>query len=292
MTGTAVAVVSALIPAREAARVAPAEAMRRDSREHETRLHVRRDLIWAGVAAVAALGLSQFEPLDGRPVLGYAAAMCAVAAAAMISPAFVSWVIHLLRGVLRRIPGAAGLIAGRSLTASLARTSIVVTALATAISMTISVGIMVASFRETAGVLTASFAPTFICGQRGLGGAGIFPAVAREVPGIIAETPGVSDVDAFHAFTFQYEGGQATFGAGVSDIVRRKNTLRFLSGDADEILRSLPGRDRVIISEPFANKHNVHRGDVVRIALGIHGRIHGGGNLLRLFERPWLRDCG
>ncbi len=35
-TGTTVAFVSALFPALEAARVAPAEAMRRDAREHET----------------------------------------------------------------------------------------------------------------------------------------------------------------------------------------------------------------------------------------------------------------
>ncbi len=53
-TGTAVAFVSALIPAREAARVAPAEAMRRSVVEHETRLHVRRDLVIAAIAAVVA----------------------------------------------------------------------------------------------------------------------------------------------------------------------------------------------------------------------------------------------
>jgi putative ABC transport system permease protein len=40
-TGTAVAIFSALIPAREAARVAPAEAMRRSVVEHATRLPVR-----------------------------------------------------------------------------------------------------------------------------------------------------------------------------------------------------------------------------------------------------------
>jgi putative ABC transport system permease protein len=268
-TGTGVAVVSALIPAREAARVAPAEAMRLEAREHEARLHVKRDLIVAGVAAVAAATLSQFGPIDGRPVLGYAATLCAVTAAAMISPAFVGAVIHLLRGVLRRIPGAAGLIAGRSLAASLARTSIVVTALATAISMMISVGIMVASFRETVQVwLEDQLRADIYLRAEGQPTAGIFPALAPDVPAIIAQTPGVEDVDAFHAFTFEYQGEKATFGAGVSDIVRRHNTLRFLDGDAGAILRSLPGQDRVVVSEPFANKHHVRKGDVLKIALG------------------------
>jgi putative ABC transport system permease protein len=269
LTGTSVAVFSALIPAREAARVAPAEAMRREAREHAASLHVRRDLMAALAAAAAAIVLSQFGPLGGRPVLGYAATLCAVVAAAMISPAFVGGMIRLLRRPLGRIPGAAGLIAGRSLAASLARTSIVVTALATAISMTISVGIMVASFRETLQVwLTSQLRADIYLRAQGQATAGIYPSMAPEVPAIIAHTPGVEDVDTFHAFTFRYEGEQATFGAGVSDIVRRRNTLRFLDGDGDAILRSLPGKDRAIVSEPFANKHHVRVGDILRIALG------------------------
>ena len=89
-TGTAVAFFSALIPAREAARVAPAEAMRRSVVEHETRLHIRRDLVIAAIAAIVAAILCQFGPIDGRPVLGYAATLFAVAATAMVAPAFVN----------------------------------------------------------------------------------------------------------------------------------------------------------------------------------------------------------
>src|SRR5579863_7343262 len=149
ITGTAVAFFSALIPAREAARVAPAEAMRRSIVEHKTRLHVRRDLVVAAITAIVAVILCQFGPIDGRPVLGYIATLFAVAATAMVAPAFVTGVVFVLRSMLKRIGGAEGLIAGRSLVASLSRTSIIVTALATAISMMISVGVMVGSFRET-----------------------------------------------------------------------------------------------------------------------------------------------
>jgi putative ABC transport system permease protein len=75
-------------------------------------------------------------------------------------------------------------------------------------------------------------------------------------------------VDVFHAFQFHYEGTQATFGAGIMDIVRRRRSMRFLSGDSNEILASLPGQDRAIVSEPFANKHHVRAGQILRIPLG------------------------
>jgi putative ABC transport system permease protein len=267
--GTAVAVVSALIPAREAAQIAPAEAMRREARQRETRLNARRDLVSSAILAVVAWALCQAPPLYGRPVFGYISALIAVASVAMLSPAFVCGMIHMLRGTLKRISGAAGLIAGRSLTAALARTSIVVTALATAIGMMVSVGIMVGSFRETVQVwLDSQLRADIYMRAAGRGTAGIYPGMDARVADIVRATPGAGDVDIFHALAFRFEGVQATFGGGITDIVRRRRSLRFLNGDADAILRSLPGNDRAIVSEPFANKHHVKAGDVLSVPLG------------------------
>ncbi len=98
--------------------------------------------------------------------------------------------------------------------------------------------------------------------------AGIYPAIAGDVPAIIRQTPGVAEVDVFHAFDFRYQEQRATFGGGIMDIVRRRRALRFLSGSADEILKSLAGHDRAIVSEPFSVKHRVRVGDVLRIPLG------------------------
>jgi len=269
LAGAGIAVVSALIPALEAARVAPAEAMRKDAQEHETRVHTGRDLAIAVACALAAAGLCQFGPIDGRPMLGYLATLVAVAAAAMVSPAFVSATISALRGVLKRIPGAAGLIAGRSLVAALRRTSVVVTALSTAIAMMVSVGIMVGSFRETVEVwLDSQLRADIYMRAAGPATAGIYPPIDARVVEIIRGARGIDDIDLFHAFEFHYEGTRATFGAGVIDIVRRRRTLPFLSGDSDAILASLPGRNRVVVSEPFANKHHVRAGDTIRIPLG------------------------
>ena len=269
ITGTGVAVVSALIPAREAARVAPAEAMRRSAVEHETRLHVQRDLWLAGVFATVAAVLCQFGPIGGRPVLGYAATLFAVAAMAMVSPAFVTAIVNLFRGLLKRAAGAEGLIAGRSLVASLARTSVIVTALATAIGMMVSVGVMVGSFRETVQVwLDDQLRADIYMRAQGQATAGIYPPIAAAVPAIVRGTSGVAEADTFHAFEIEYQGTRTTFGAGNMDLVRRRRTLRFLSGKADEILGSLPNRNRVIVTEPFADKHHARVGDVLQAPLG------------------------
>ena len=249
-TGTAVAFFSALIPAREAAGVPPAEAMRRAIVEHETRLHVRRDLCFAAVAAAIGWALCQFGPIDGRPVLGYAATLFAVAATALVAPAFITGLIRILRGTLKQFGGPAGLIAGRSLVASLSRTSIVVTALATAISMMVAVGIMVGSFRETVQVwLESQLRADIYMRAEGPATAGIYPPIATPVEEIVRKTPGVGEADVLRAFEFRYEGTRATFGAGIMDIVRRRRSLRFLSGDANDILASLPGSDRAIVTD-------------------------------------------
>ncbi len=240
---------SALIPALEASRVAPAEAMRREARQHETLLHVRRYLAFAAL-------LSQSAGLLCIPGFGYAATLFAIAATAMLSPAFVTGMIRICQRPLRRIAGAAGLIAGRSLVASLARTSIVVTALATAISMMVSVGIMVGSFRETVEVwLESSLQADIYLRAAGPATAGIYPPLDPAVAETVRATPGVGDLDVFHAFTFSYEGVRATFGAGI------RRSLRFVAG-------AFPKAGQAVVSEPFATKHHVHVGDVLHIPLG------------------------
>ncbi len=76
-------------------------------------------------------------------------------------------------------------------------------------------------------------------------------------------------MDVFHGLEIRYHGERATLGAGNLDIVRRFGRLRFPAGqDRDAILRSLPGRDRAIVSEPFANRHHVRPGDRIELNLG------------------------
>lgn len=270
LTGTVVALLSALAPAREAMAVAPTEAMSRGAHEHHAQLHWRRGLGWSALLAVVALAASQLEPWSGYPLGGYAAAVLAIAAAAMAAPAVVIAANRLTRSITgRRVEL---LLAARSLAASLPRTAVVVTALATAIAMMASVGIMVGSFRETVVAwLDMQLRADLYVRPSGPAAADAHPALPPAVPTILAATPGVAAVDVFHALEFRYHGERATLGAGDMEVVRRYGRLRFLRGqERDTILRSLAGRDRAVVSEPFANKHRLRAGENITVAMGEH----------------------
>ena len=270
LSGVSVAFFAALAPALEAMRVAPTEAMGRGAYEHQARLHWRRDLVWAALIALVAIAVSRIQPIDGKPMAGYLATLLAIAAAALAAPAVVMGVSSALRPASRALAGAEGLLAGRGLSASLGRTAVMVGALATAIAMMASVGIMVGSFRETVVVwLDTQLRADLYVRPATRGGAGQFPALSLEIPPLIAATPGVEAVDIFHGLEVRYGGLRTTLGAGDADIVRRYGRLRFLPGeDRDPALRSLIGRDRVIVSEPFAYKHNIRTGDTLTLPLG------------------------
>lgn len=270
LAGLGVALLSAFAPAREAMQVAPTEAMGRGAYEHHARLHWMRDLAAAAAIGMLAFLASLAKPVDGSPVGGYVAALLAIVAAAMATPAVVLAVNRLTRALSRRLFGPEGLLAARSLTAALARSSVVVAALATAIAMMASVGIMVGSFRETVLVwLDTQLRADLYLRPAARAGAGLYPALSPEVPKIVAAAAGIEAMDVFRAMEFRYRGERATLGAGEIEIVRRYGRLRFLPGEnRDAILRSLPGQDRCIVSEPFANKHGVRAGDRLDLPLG------------------------
>jgi putative ABC transport system permease protein len=268
LTGTLVALASAFAPAREAMQVAPTEAMSRGAHEHHAVLRWKHGLVFAVLLAVLSAVASQLDAIDGYPIGGYVSALLAIGAAALAAPALVLAVNRATRSLTRR--RAESLLAGRSLTASLSRTSVVVAALATAIAMMASVGIMVGSFRETVALwLNTQLRADLYVRPAVTPAAGENPPLPREVPPILSRAAGVEAVDLFHAVPFHFRGERATLGGGNLEIVRRYGRLRFLSGeDRDAILRSLPNADRTIASEPFANKHHLRAGDRITIPLG------------------------
>jgi putative ABC transport system permease protein len=243
--------------------------MARGEREYHARVRRGRDAAISAVLAAAALGASQLPAFGGKPVFGYVAALLMLAAAALAMPALVAGVMKISSAALRRLFGVEALLASRSLTGSLRRSSVLTAALSTAVAMMVSVGIMVGSFRRTVEVWMFDQLPADLyLGPAVPPGGDRHPTLAPDVAEAVAKVPGVAAVDRFRAYAASYQGLPFTLGAGESRIFARTARLHFLSGERTQVLARLPQGDYVVASEPFANKHHVRVGDSLLLPLG------------------------
>jgi ABC-type antimicrobial peptide transport system permease subunit len=210
------------------------------------------------------------QTINGRPLFGYAATLLSIVAAALLAPLLVVHVTHWLRPAAHRWFGVGAFLGARGLTASLGRTSVVVAALATSIAMMASMGVLVGSFRETVLVWLGQQlrADLYLRGS-GPTAVGAFPPLPANVEPTLRKLPQIEAIDVFAGFDFRYGEDRATLGATDTEVARRFGRTRLLPGENyDRVMRSLPNQNNVVISEPFANKHNLRAGDPIQLNIG------------------------
>ncbi len=268
--GIGVSVVSALSPAREAARVPPVEAMARGRREYEARVKKKRDLLIAVVLGVGAWAASRMPAVSGRPVFGYISALLLVGACALAIPAMTAAIVSVSSRWLLRSLGPESFLASRSLAASLRRTSVLVAALATAIGMLVSVGVMVGSFRKTVLIwMGQELRADFYIQAAGTSSPDQFGTLSPGLSQKIAAIPGVAAVGIFRGYPISYQGLPALLASVNVGVSARYSHMPFLAGGrSSTVFSKLRGKDRVIVSEPFANKHHVKVGDTITLPIG------------------------
>jgi putative ABC transport system permease protein len=267
----AMAILSALAPALEAAQVTPVQSMSRGSREHTVKLHAPRNLAIAAALAIVAWVTSIQPPVGGKPLFGYAAAVTMIGAAAFAIPSLVSTFSNVAARSLGKWFGIEALLATRSLAGSLRRTSVLVGALATAIAMTAAVGIMVGSFRETVLLwMEDRLQADLYLRPAGPAAPDRHPTLAPDTAEKLRALPEVQMVDQFRAYEISYNGRPATLGGGDARIAGSRGRRAFLSGAQPKTvftqLANEPGT--AIVSEPFSNKHRVRAGDTLNLQLG------------------------
>jgi putative ABC transport system permease protein len=268
-SGVGVALISALAPAREASQVPPTEAMAPGRREYMVNVNRTRDAWIALVLAIFAIFVAFAPPIIGKPIMGYLSALLFVASAALLAPLLVHFATSVASILLRRVLGVEALLASRSLAGSLRRTSVLVGALATAIAMMTSVGIMVGSFRQTVVTWMNNELPADLyLRPAGFGGSDQHPTIAPEVVDRIASVTGVAGVSRFRGYEIEYQGLPATLAGASYDFNHGQHNLTFLSDRPGvEVLRELSRGNNAIVSEPFANKHHIKPGDTVILPL-------------------------
>jgi putative ABC transport system permease protein len=258
--GIGVAVASAYSPAREASFVSPVEAMAHGRREYITLIQKKRDFWIALLLGLAAAVASRAPAIAGKPLLGYLASLLLIVASAFAMPGVVAAITSVSSRALGKILGVEALLASRSLSSSLRRTSVLVGALSTAIAMMTAVGIMVGSFRETVLLWMGDQLPADLyLRPAGNPAADRHPTISLEVTEKIARLPGVAAIDRLREYEISYEGMPAGLGSVELNILRSYHNADFLSGRrTNQVLAEL--RD--------SNKHHLRAGDLITLSLG------------------------
>jgi putative ABC transport system permease protein len=206
----------------------------------------------------------------GKPLFGYFATILLIAASAFAIPSLVFFISSITGKLLDKLIGVEGLLASRSLAASLRRTSVLVASLSTAISMMVSVGIMVGSFRQTVMTWMNDQLPADLyLRPAGAPAADRHPTISLELTEKIAKIPGVSTVDRLRAYEISYDGMPVTLASVDLLALHTDRKSDFFSGrPAEQVLNELRNKNAVIVSEPFTYKHHVEAGDELTLSLG------------------------
>lgn len=252
--GIGATLITAAIPAWEATSTPPRTVLRRSSIEERIRQAVPV-ATGVGVGMLAtALGLLLLPTRS--LVVSFAALFGLVVGGALLTPILTVSLMNLLRPLSGRLFGLLGRMAARDVVAALSRTSVAIAALMVAVSVTVGVGIMVGSFRQTViGWLETSLQADIYISPPGLAANRVDATLKPEAVEAIRSTPGVDAVSSYRAITSPSPYGAVQV-LGLDLDPRGLRAYRFVAGDPIRIFEAWQN-GAALVSEPFAYRHRI-----------------------------------
>jgi putative ABC transport system permease protein len=262
------ALAAAAVPALEAARVRPIEAMRGAERLNRAFKPSGRHLAISSTLFAVGYGFSWLDPVKGLPLFGYATAVALMFGGAFLVPNLLWLACGASSKWFPRLLSAAGVeakLASANLRAAIPRVSISVAALAVALAMMVAVSIMIGSFRETVSYWVGETMVADIYARPLTRSAATDEGEISEQA--IATAKADPQVAAVYPFTTQqvtYQNEQIVVGAGDFAIFLKHGRLLFKApSDAREQIRDAIGRDLVTVNESFSLRFKKNVGDFV-----------------------------
>lgn len=257
--GLAAALAAAWMPASRAASYDPARVLHPGSAmEHFSPLRLQWAL-WAFLFLADAAGMSLYVWHGGSKVLGFVAAGAVLAGFSFLVP----WVAFGTAQAARPF-GLLARLGANHLVRSLHRNATTIAALAAAVAMTISVTVMIHSFRASVHrwVERTLVADLYLA-----------PA-ANEITGLhtflptsalawAAAQPQIVETATFREVPIRFRDQPATLSVIQGGA---RGELEYLEGSAAENTDAFLNSESVAISESFANKFRLVRGDTVNLA--------------------------
>jgi putative ABC transport system permease protein len=274
--GVGIALVAALYPAWQAARVTPLESS--------------RQAVWrpraAGVsrATLAGILLLVIAPLVavtspagptgvGKFTLGVIAMMLFLLGLSFLAPLFVSVWAGFFWRVTARLPAGAGFLRNEarlacdSLRRAPGRSGMTIATLMISLAAIFTVAAFVASVRESLLNWVDRMVTADLVVHAGARTAGPLNVPLREDFGAKLDAiPGVAVVDYYRLIRSNYEGRPIMIESFSAQRSARVRTLPMLSGDGRSALENLAAEKGVLVSESFERKFGKKTGDAIRLA--------------------------
>ena len=263
--GLLMSILSSIGPAKEASRIAPREALSLGTLETKVKFRLKY-FNWVGLGLLILSFLFALQkPIYQRPLFGFLAALLILIGVSFMIPTIVFFLNRLLSPLLHFLFGIEGKLAGRYLHDSMVRTVITIAALMTALSMLISISIMILSFRKTVDLWVEQSinGDVFIFpGSYSITGySALLPLeVSRDLPSL----PGVKAVDSFKVLEVEYQGQPALIASVDGQVFLNMKIIRFTRGNPQTILQQFAAGQGVLITESFSLRHQAKAGDRVK----------------------------
>jgi putative ABC transport system permease protein len=253
--GLGAGLLAAAAPALEAASVEPITILRRSSLEDR----VRRWLPWLGAAGLVlgAAGMLLLLATSRSLTASFGGFFAIIIGLALVVPIATILFMRLAGPALFGLAGILGRMAARTVTNSVSRTSVAITALMVAVSVTIGVSVMIASFRGTVqNWLNLTLVADVYITAPSLKGTRASATIQPDLPQRVAAVPGVAEVETIRGVVVDSEFGPVQLSAADTQRRRSADLYRFATGSPDQIWQQMTD-GAVIVSEPFAYRHNL-----------------------------------
>ncbi len=261
--GIGASLLAALRPAWEATATPPRVTLQRSSLETRARQTAPRTML-LGLPALAA-GLGGLWLSGTNLLLSFGSLFGVLLGCVLMTPLTTVGCIRLLQPLLNAWGGTLGRLCGRSVVATLSRTAVAIAALMVAVSVTVGVGIMVQSFRQTVVRWLESslhadvyIAPPSLIARRS--DSTLDPALVQR----LASAPDIARVNT-------YRGLQVESHLGLTQLVaidlaeRSYAAFTFIAGEPQAIWPAFQNEAAVIISEPYAYRHQLSLDDALQL---------------------------
>lgn len=268
--GLLTSLVAAFLPARNAARVDPVQALQKGKYQvlsaGENR--VRRGLALALALVSAACTNPAWLPAFARPSADasfYVGFLAAIAAALLLTPTLASWLTRVMRPVLRWVRPVEGALAADSLIQAPRRTSSTVAALMLSLAMAVGIGGVSRASHEsiTDWVTTALNPDLFVTASPTLTRRSfLFPPYLAPT---IQQVDGVAEVQSVRSPRIVFQGTPVLLVSLDIDRWARRARRHPVEGREEEMYRLAAEGRGVVLSEHLAEMKGIHAGQEVEL---------------------------